>query len=130
VIVFTVVAQGVAGPGLDAGPGGLAGETAAMQDVTVHDCVVVDQGNELVIAEATIEITNGTGERQSYNVAVIVNDGSGARVAEIKAIATDVAPGQSVVLSGANASGAAIERARTGPADCQVESVNRLALGG
>jgi hypothetical protein len=130
VIVFTVVGQGVAGPGLDPGPGGLAGETAAMQDVTVHDCAVVDRGDELVMAEATIEITNGTGERQSYNVALIVNDGSGARVAEINAIATDLAPGQSVVLSGANASGTATERAKTGPADCQVESVNRLALGG
>jgi hypothetical protein len=127
VIVFTVVAQG----GAVAEPGGLAGEdSAAMQDVTVHDCAVVDRGDELVMAEATIEITNGTGERQSYNVTVNVNDGRGARVAEINAIATALEPGQSVVLSGANASGAATERAKTGPADCQVASVNRLALGG
>jgi cellulose synthase/poly-beta-1,6-N-acetylglucosamine synthase-like glycosyltransferase len=36
-----------------------------------------DRGTQFqIIAEATIEITNGTAERQSYNVSVIVNDGS------------------------------------------------------
>jgi hypothetical protein len=98
--------------------------------VTVRDCVVADRGPGILMAEATIEIANGTDQRQSYMVTVTVDDATGARVAEINAIATSLPPGQSVVLSGQDASGSATEQARPGPADCQVASVNRLALGG
>jgi hypothetical protein len=130
-IVVIVLAQGAAVAEPDRTTGGLAGDdAAAMRDVTVRDCVVADRGPGILIAEATIEITNGTDQRQSYMVTVTVDDATGARVAEINAIATSLPPGQSVVLSGQDASGSATEQARPGPAGCQVASVNRLALGG
>jgi hypothetical protein len=130
-IVVIVLAQGAAVAEPDRTTGGLAGEdAAAMRDVTVRDCVVADQGAGILMAEATIEIANGTDQRQSYMVTVTVDDATGARVAEINAIATSLPPGQSVVLSGQDASGSATEQARPGPADCQVAGVNRLALGG
>jgi hypothetical protein len=130
-IVVTVLAQGAAVAEPDSTTGGLAGdEAAAMRDVTIRDCVVADRGPGILMAEATIEIANGTDQRQSYMVTVTVDDSTGARVAEINAIATSLPPGQSVVLSGQDASGSATEQARPGPADCQVASVNRLALGG
>jgi hypothetical protein len=102
---------------------------AAAQDVALRDCSVVSQDGA-VRAEATIEITNRTDTRQSYNINITVNDKGGPRVGEINAIATAVAPGQSVELSGANASGTVNGRAQPGPADCRIASVNRLALGG
>lgn len=102
---------------------------AASQDVALRDCAVVRRDGA-VTAEATLEITNRTTERQSYNINVTVNDRSGPRLGEIIAIATAVAPGESVVLSGAQASGSVIGRAEAGPADCRIASVNRLALGG
>jgi hypothetical protein len=130
-IVVIVLAQGAAVAEPDRTTGGLAGDdAAAMRDVTVRDCVVADRGPGILIAEATIEIANGTDQRQSYMVTVTVADATGARVAEINAIATSLPPGQSVVLSGQDASGSATEQARPGPADCQIASVNRLALGG
>jgi hypothetical protein len=130
-IVVIVLAQGAAVAEPDRATGGLAGDdAAAMRDVTVRDCVVADRGPGILIAEATIEIANGTDQRQSYMVTLTVDDATGARVAEINAIATSLPPGQSVVLSGQDASGSATEQARPGPADCQIASVNRLALGG
>ncbi|TQM37206.1 hypothetical protein [Pseudonocardia cypriaca] len=101
----------------------------ASQDVALRDCTVSRRGGE-VTAEATIEITNRTDTRQSYNINITVNDMDGPRVGEINAIATAVAPGQSVVLSGADASGTVSGRAQPGPADCRIATVNRLALGG
>jgi len=124
-IVFTVMSPVVVLAAADDGGGG---EDAAAQDVTVGDCAVVDRGGE-VVSEGTIEITNGTDQRQSYNVSLSVNDENDRRVGEIIAIATDVAPGQTVVLSGADATGTANERSARGPADCRVTNVNRLALG-
>jgi hypothetical protein len=105
----------------------LGGDNA--QDVALRDCSVVNDGGT-ARAEATIEITNRTDQRQSYNINVTVNDRGGPRVGEINAIATAVAPGQSVVLSGADASGTVTGRAQAGPADCRIANVNRLALGG
>ncbi|QYN38605.1 hypothetical protein K1T35_16145 [Pseudonocardia sp. DSM 110487] len=102
---------------------------AAAQDVALRDCTVVRDGGAAT-AEATIEITNRTAERQSYNINVTVNDRGGPRIGEINAIATAVAPGESVVLSGAQSSGTVSGRAQAGPADCRIASVNRLALGG
>ncbi|TWF80154.1 hypothetical protein FHX44_116092 [Pseudonocardia hierapolitana] len=101
----------------------------ASQDVALRDCTVVRQDGA-VTAEATLEITNRTAERQSYNINVTVNDKTGPRVGEINAIATTVAPGETVVLSGAQASGEVSGRAQAGPADCRIATVNRLALGG
>jgi len=102
---------------------------AAAQDVALRDCTVVREGGA-VTAQATIEITNRTDQRQSYNINVTVNDKDGPRVGEINAIATAVAPGESVTLSGAQASGTVSGRAQPGAADCRIASVNRLALGG
>jgi hypothetical protein len=126
-IVFTVMAQAAALAELDRTLGGLTGDDpAASADVTVRDCAVVDRGYGLVMAEGTIEIRNSTGEPQSYMVTVSVNDESGARVGEINAIANSLAPEQSVVLSGTDATGTATEQARPGPAACQVADVNRF----
>jgi hypothetical protein len=126
-IVFTVMAQGAAVAELDRALGGLTGDDpAASADVTVRDCAVVDRGYGLVMAEGTIEIKNSTGEPQSYMVTVSVNDESGARVGEINAIANSLAPGQSVILSGTDATGTATEQARPGPAARQVADVNRF----
>ncbi len=102
---------------------------SASQDVALRDCAIVRQDGA-VRAEATIEITNRTDQRQSYNINVTVNDRGGPRVGEIDAIATAVAPGESVVLSGVNASGTVSGRAQPGPADCRIAGVNRLALVG
>jgi hypothetical protein len=102
---------------------------AAAQDVALRDCTILRQDGA-VRAEATLEITNRTDQRQSYNINVTVNDRGGPRVGEIYAIATAVAPGESVVLSGAQASGEVSGQAQAGPADCRIASVNRLALGG
>lgn len=107
----------------------LGGENAAAEDVALRGCALVAQDG-VVKAEATIEITNRTDKRQSYNINVTVNDQAGPRVGEINAIATAVAPGQSVTLSGATASGTVTGRAQPGPADCRIASVNRLTLGG
>jgi hypothetical protein len=109
--------------------GATGGGDAAAQDVALRDCTVVRQDGA-VVAEATLEITNRTGERQSYNINVTVNDKTGPRVGEINAIATAVAPGETVVLSGGQASGEVSGRAQAGPADCRIATVNRLALGG
>jgi hypothetical protein len=105
------------------------GADAAAQDVALRDCALVDQGGT-VVAEATIEVTNRTDKRQSYNINVTVNDRGGPRVGEIYAIATAVGPGESVVLSGADATGTINGRAEPGPADCRIARVNRLALDG
>ena len=126
-IVFTVMAQGAAVAELDRALGGLTGDDpTASADVTVRDCAVVDRGYGLVMAEGTIEITNSTGEPQSYMVTVSVNDERGARVGEINAVANSLAPGQSVVLSGTDAPGTATDQARPGPAACQVADVTRF----
>jgi hypothetical protein len=122
-IAVAMTAQ-VAAPEAETTPG-----DAAAQDVALRDCTVVRQDGA-VKAEATIEITNHTDKRQSYNINVTVNDKDGPRVGEINAIATAVPPGESVVLSGAQASGTVSGRAQQGPADCRIATVNRLALGG
>jgi hypothetical protein len=122
-VAVTLTAQ-VATPGSADAPA-----DAASQDVALQDCTIVREAGE-VRAEATIEITNRTDQRQSYNINVTVNDKGGPRVGEIDAIATAVAPGESVVLSGVNASGTVSGRAQPGPADCRIAGVNRLALVG
>lgn len=129
--VLTVVVQASAAAEFDRMLGVLAGDDpAALQEVAVRDCVVAERGTDVLTAEATIEITNGTDERQSYSVTVSVDDGNGARVAEITAVATAVAPGQSVVLSGPDTTATATDQAEPGPADCRVAGVDRLSLGG
>lgn len=125
-IAVATTAQVAEAPGAE---NPIGGGGAAAQDVALRDCTVVNRDGA-VVAEATIAITNGTDQRQSYNINVTVNDRSGPRLGEIYAIATDVAPGQSVVLSGPDASGTVSGQAQPGPADCRIASVNRLALGG
>ncbi|GAA5140033.1 hypothetical protein [Pseudonocardia adelaidensis] len=107
----------------------LGGDDAAAQDVSVRGCTVVNEGGT-ARAEATLEISNRTNQRQSYNITITVNDQSGPRLGEIHAISTAVEPGQTMVVSGPQASGNVTGRAQPGPADCRVADVNRLALGG
>jgi hypothetical protein len=130
-IVLTTISRAttpVAEPG---GLGDLTGDDpTAMQDVVVRDCVLVEVADDAVVAESTIEITNRTDQPQSYSVTVVVHDRTNDRVAEIIAAASSITPGQSVVLSGADASEPATLQADPGPADCKVTSVDRLALGG
>jgi hypothetical protein len=125
-IAVAMTAQVAASPGSESP---LTGDDVAAQDVALRDCTVVSEGGT-ARAEATLEITNHTDQRQSYNITVTVNDQGGPRVGEIHAISTAVEPGQSMVLSSAQASGTVNGRAQPGPADCRVADVNRLALGG
>jgi hypothetical protein len=125
-IVVAMTAQVAAAPESDAA---LGGDDAGAQDVVLRDCSVVRQDGA-VKAQVTLEITNHTDQRQSYNITVSVNDKGGPRVGEIHAISTAIAAGQTMVLSGPQATGTVNGRAQEGPADCRVGSVNRLALGG
>jgi hypothetical protein len=124
-IAVAMTAQ-VATPDAEATGGGA---DAAAQDVSLRDCEVVRQDGA-VVAQATIEITNRTDQAQSYNINVTVNDRGGPRVGEFNVVATSVAPGETLVLSGAQASGSVSGRAQEGPAECRVANVNRLGLGG
>jgi hypothetical protein len=97
-----------------------------MDDITVSGCEVVSEYG-YTSTEATVEITNSTDEAQSYWATISVNDDSGARVGEIYAGANSLAPGQSVTLSGMDATGTAHSDAQPGPAECAVAAVDRFS---
>ncbi|MDQ3761481.1 MAG: hypothetical protein M3460_07205 [Actinomycetota bacterium] len=101
------------------------GDPAAMSDVTASDCSVTSEFGT-ALTYATVKITNSTDRTQSYLVTIGVNDAGGARIGEINVASNSLAAGQSVTLSGANASGAAIEGAKPGPATCVVANVDRF----
>lgn len=124
-IVFTVMAQGAFVAAIDEEFGDFGGGPEAMADVTVTDCSVVDEGFG-PSTQGVIAITNSTDATQTYSVTVSVNDPTGARIGEINAFSNSLAAGQSVTLSGMDASGLANEGAGAGPADCTVASVNRF----
>ncbi len=56
-----------------------------------------------------------------------VNDANGARIGEINTFTNSLAPGQSVTLTGMQASGTADSGAKPGPAICAAANVNRIA---
>ncbi len=100
-------------------------DPAAMRDVTVSDCAVTSEYG-FASTQATVTIANSTDRTQSYVVTVSVNDAAGARVGEINAVSNALTAGQSVTLSGTNASGTADRTAKPGPANCVVANVSRL----
>jgi hypothetical protein len=55
-----------------------------------------------------------------------VNGADGARIGEINVVSNSLTAGQSVSLSGMNASGTATQGAKPGPVACVVASVNRF----
>ncbi|MGH3917064.1 MAG: hypothetical protein ACRDTC_27185 [Pseudonocardiaceae bacterium] len=130
-ISFTVLAQEAAveelGRELDEIAGGAsAGTSANIDDVTISECAVVDDGYGYTSTQTRIEITNSTDTTQSYLVTISVNDETGARVGEINTVSNSLAAGQSTTLAGMSASGTATEDAQPGPANCTVASVERF----
>ena len=136
-IVFTVIAQGAAVKELDRTFGEVTGDLPAGEpavpntapaaaDVTVTGCEVVDDGYGYTSSQANVAITNHTDRTQSYMLTISLNDETGARVGEINAVSNSLAAGQSVTLSGMDASGLANEGAAPGPVACTVASLDRF----
>jgi hypothetical protein len=100
-------------------------DPAAMSDVAGTDCSVTSEYG-LTSTHATVKITNSTGKTQSYMATISVNDASGARIGEINTVSNSLGAGQSVTMSGMNASGTAVSGAQPGPAACVVANVNRF----
>jgi hypothetical protein len=129
-VVFTVAAQGAAVKDLDStftDPAVKDGAPPAAQDVRVSGCEVTDDGYGFKSTQSVITIHNSTASTQSYMVTVSVNNESGARLGEINAVSNSLAAGQSVTLSGMDASGIAPEGAEAGAAQCTVANVDRFA---
>jgi hypothetical protein len=100
-------------------------DPAAMSDVTVSDCSVTSQYG-VTSTHAMVTITNKTDRTQSYVATIGVNDGTGNRIGEINTVSNSLIAGQSVTLSGANASGTAASTTKAGLATCVVANVNRF----
>lgn len=98
----------------------------AAKDVTVSGCEIVDVGYGYMSSRAVVKITNSTDRAQSYWVTISLNDGTGARVGTINAISNSLAAGQSVRLSGMDASGLANEGASPGPSACTMADLDRI----
>jgi hypothetical protein len=128
-MVFTVLKQNSDVAKLDEAFGelekSLGNDPAAMSDVTASNCSVTNEFGT-PFTRATVKITNNTNKTQTYSATISVNDASGTRVGEINAFSNSLAAGQSVTLSGANATGNAANNAKPGPATCAVASVNRF----
>lgn len=103
----------------------IGNDPAAMGDVAVSDCSVTSEYG-FASSHATVTIKNTTDRVQSYMATIGVNDASGGRIGEINTISNSLAAGQSVTLSGTNATGTAANNARPGPATCTVANVNRF----
>jgi hypothetical protein len=97
----------------------------AIDDVAVSDCSVTSEYG-VSSAQATVKITNKTDRTQSYVATIGVNNASGARIGEINTVSNSLGAGQSVTMSGMDATGEPISGARTGPATCVVANVNRF----
>jgi hypothetical protein len=122
-IVFTIAKQNHDVAALDKAFGH---DPAAVKDVAVWDCSVTSEYG-IASSHATVTITNHTDKTQTYSATFSVNDTNGARIGEINTFTNSLAPGQSVTLSGMQASGTANSGAKPGPATCAVANVNRFA---
>jgi hypothetical protein len=100
-------------------------DPAALNDVAVSDCSVTSEYG-VSSTRATVKITNSTDKTQSYMATLGVNGIDGARIGEINVVSNSLTAGQSVSLSGMNASGTATQGAKPGPAACVVTNVNRF----
>jgi hypothetical protein len=96
-----------------------------MSDVAVSGCSVASEYG-FTFTHATVKITNSTAKTQSYMATIGVNGADGARIGEINVVSNSLAAGQSVNLSGRNASGTVTQGAKPGPARCVVAHVNRV----
>jgi hypothetical protein len=122
-VVFTIVKQNHDVAALDKAFGH---DPAALKDVAVSDCSVTSEYG-LASTHATVKIANPTDKIQSYSATISVNDTNGARIGEINTFTNSLAPGQSVTLTGMQASGTADTGAKPGPASCAVAKVSRIA---
>ncbi|MGH3772209.1 MAG: hypothetical protein ACRDRW_12565 [Pseudonocardiaceae bacterium] len=100
-------------------------DPAARGDVAVSDCSVASEYG-VASTHGTVKIINTTDKTQSYLITVSVNGAGGARVGEINVASNSLSAGQSVVLSGINATGSATGAAKPGPVTCAVASVTRF----
>jgi len=129
-IALTVVVQGNAVEELDREFGELTDETPgappATEDVALAGCEIVDDGYGFTSAQADLTITNSTDAPRSYLVTISLNNASGARLGELNTSSSSLAAGQSVRLSGLDASGLAPEGVRAGPIACAVADVDRF----
>lgn len=124
-VVATVAVMNSVTTAVDKGLQNIGHNPAAMGDLAVSDCSVTnDYGTAL--SHATVRITNTTDKTQSYLTTISVNNASGTRIGEINVVSNSLAAGQSVTLSGMNASGSAVSDAKPGPATCVVANVNRF----
>ena len=119
-VTFTLMAQS----SIDVGDVG--DSEAAMRDVSVASCSVVESEYSPPSVEAVVNVVNSTNEAQSYFITVGVSDVAGVRVGTVYANVTALGPGQATTLSGMNASGFANEGAQAGPATCAVADVDRF----
>lgn len=94
---------------------------AAMDDVAVLDCAVTTG-----VVNATVRITNTTDRAQTYLTTIKVNDAGGARIGKINTVSNSLGAGQSVTVSGADASITPVNGTRRGSASCVVVNVNRF----
>ncbi len=102
----------------------IGNDPAAMSDVAVSDCSVTSEYGT-AFSHATVTIKNSTDRAQSYMATIGVNDASGNRVGEINTVSNSLGAGQSVTLSGPQATGVA-NNATPGPAACVVANVTRF----
>jgi hypothetical protein len=124
-VIATVAVMNSVTTAVDKGLQNIGHNPAAMGDLAVSDCSVTnDYGTAL--SHATVKITNMTGKMQSYMATISVNNASGARIGEINVVSNSLAAGQSVTLTGMNASGSAVNGAKPGPATCVIANVNRF----
>lgn len=122
-IAITVAAQDSAVKEIDEHFGG--NDESAKADVSASDCEVIEEFGHT--AHATVTITNHTDHTQSYFATISVNGADGNRLGEINVVSNSVTAGQSVTLTGTDATGLVGEDTPTGPATCVVAKVTRFS---
>lgn len=124
-VVTTVAVMTSFSKAVDKAIPSIGNTSAAMGDLTVSDCTVTSEYG-CKSTHATVTIKNTTDRTQSYMATISVNDASGTRVGEINTASNSLTTGQSVTMSGINATGTAVNDAKPGPAVCVVANVNRF----
>jgi hypothetical protein len=118
-------APGVSGISTQRGAADRPVDPAAMKDVAVVDCSVTS-GDGVRAVNATVKITNTTDRAQTYLTTINVRNASGTRIGRINTASNSLGSGQSVTVSGMDASDTAVSGTRRGPASCVVVNVNRI----
>lgn len=98
---------------------------SVVDDAVVLGCSVRSEDGVAAV-QATVKITNTTDRVQTYLTTIGVNDASGAQIGKINTVSSPLGAGESVTVSGIDASDTALSGAHPGPATCVVTNVNRL----